>query len=345
MTDISAYDYELPSELIAQQPLTHRAQARLLVVDRAGQTLHHRRVEHLPELLQPGDCLVINDTRVLPARLIGKRTETGGRWEGLFLHRCESGLWKILSRTRGKLKPGESVTLVDAAGREYARLEFVERLEQGMWLVRPEREEGLLEQVGRVPLPPYIRGGQEEPGDRESYQTVYAAKPGSVAAPTAGLHLTDPLLAQLEHRGIPVIRVTLHVGLGTFRPVSAERLEEHRMHSEWGEISAEAAAAIQAARASGGRVIAVGTTCARLLETAMRGGECAGWSGWTDLFIRPPYAFCALNGLLTNFHLPRSTLLVLVRTFGGDELIKRAYEEAIREKYRFYSYGDAMLVL
>jgi S-adenosylmethionine:tRNA ribosyltransferase-isomerase len=219
---------------------------------------------------------------------------------------------------------------------------------EGIWVARPESDEptlSLLDRVGRVPLPPYIRAGRMVDADRFQYQTVFADKPGAVAAPTAGLHFTAPLLGTLKQAGITICRLTLHVGLGTFRPIAAPRLDEHRMHSEWGELTAEAAQQIEACRRAGGRVVAVGTTSVRLLETAAASGELKPFSGATDLFIRPPYQFRIVDALMTNFHLPRTTLLVLVRTFGGAELIQRAYDEAIREEYRFYSYGDAMLIL
>jgi S-adenosylmethionine:tRNA ribosyltransferase-isomerase len=348
MTDLADYDYDLPRELIAQYPLENRADARLLVVSRARRRCEHRFVRDLPELLLPGDCLVLNDTRVVPARLIGFRTQTGGRWEGLFLSTQADGAWRLLSKTRGKLAPGESVTLLDNEGRDDVRLALLEKREGGVWLAQPlvpADTFALLERVGRVPLPPYIRGGEMKPSDRQRYQTVYAQRPGSVAAPTAGLHFTPGLLQRLEERGVRIARVTLHVGLGTFRPMETARVEDHVMHAEWVEIAPEAVATIEAVRSVGGRVVAVGTTAVRVLETAAAGGPLRPWSGETNLFIHPGHAFRAIDALMTNFHLPRSTLLVLVRTFGGDELIRAAYIEAIRERYRFYSYGDAMLVV
>ncbi len=348
MTDLADYDYELPRELIAQYPLESRADARLLVVSRPRRRWEHCFVRDLPELLLPGDCLVLNDTRVVPARLVGFRTQTGGRWEGLFLSAQADGAWRLLCKTRGKLTPGESVTLLDNEGRDDVRLALLEKRESGIWLAQPLVEDeafALLERVGRVPLPPYIRGGEMRASDRQRYQTVYAERPGSVAAPTAGLHFTPALLQRLGERGVRIARVTLHVGLGTFRPMEASRVEDHVMHAEWGEIGPEAVATIDAARGVGGRVIAVGTTAVRVLETAAASGTLQAWSGETTLFIRPGHAFRAIDGLMTNFHLPRSTLLVLVRTFGGAELIRAAYAEAIRERYRFFSYGDAMLIV
>jgi S-adenosylmethionine:tRNA ribosyltransferase-isomerase len=345
---LSEYDYELPKRLIAQHPLQRRTDARLLVVDRADASLSHHHIRDLPGLLKSGDCLAINDTRVIPARLVGFRVATGGRWEGLFLSADEAGHWRLLAKTRGKLQPGESIALTNERLQEVFRLRLVLKEPEGSWIAVPESAGApfeLLERVGRVPLPPYIRDGEMTESDRERYQTVYGEKPGAVAAPTAGLHFTSELLGRLESSGLGVARVTLHVGQDTFRPVTAETLDGHVMHSEWCEITSEAVRKINQAKAAGGRAVAVGTTSVRTLESAARSGRLEPFAGPTNLFIRPPYQFRAVDVLLTNFHLPRTTLLVLVRTFGGDELIRSAYEEAIREEYRFYSYGDAMLIL
>lgn len=348
MSELDRYDYDLPEELIAQSPLTHRADARLLVVDRASQSLDHRHVRDLPEILRPADCLVVNDTRVVPARLVGYRKQTGGRWEGLFLEVDEHNVWRIIGKTRGHLTPGESIVLVNADGEPDCELELASQLPDKSWAARPKSDEAtlaLLDRVGRVPLPPYIRKGEMTDADRHRYQTVYAKHAGAVAAPTAGLHFTESLLKKLTDMGVTVCRVTLHVGLGTFRPIQAETLAGHDMHSEWGCITPETVHAIERVRAAGGRIVAVGTTSVRVLETAAAHGGLKPFRGQTNLFIRPPYRFHAVDALMTNFHLPRTTLLVLVRTFGGDELIVRAYEAAIRERYRFFSYGDAMLIL
>ncbi|MGE0605959.1 MAG: tRNA preQ1(34) S-adenosylmethionine ribosyltransferase-isomerase QueA [Pirellulales bacterium] len=347
MSELDAYDYFLPSELIAQDPLPHRADSRLLVVERDTLRLSHRHIRDLPDLLRPNDCLVLNDTRVVPARLLGHRTLTGGRWEGLFLSVDGRGDWQIMGKCRGKLRPNEPITLHDAAGRDDVKLWLLEKLPDGAWIAHPEGTEDtwtLLDRLGHVPLPAYIRGGKAVLTDRARYQTVYARTPGSAAAPTAGLHFTDRLLSKLIDRGVFVCRVTLHVGPGTFRPVSAERLADHVMHSEWGEITSCVVERIETCRRAGGRIIAVGTTSMRVLETAAAEGTLQPWSGETSIFIRPPYKFQACDGLLTNFHLPRSTLLVLVRTFGGDQLMQAAYDEAIGQRYRFYSFGDAMLI-
>jgi S-adenosylmethionine:tRNA ribosyltransferase-isomerase len=348
MSELDQYDYVLPRELIAQSPLPHRADARLLVADRAAKSLAHKHVRDLPEILLKGDCLVLNDARVVPARLVGYRTATRGHWEGLFIESSPEGLWKIVCKTRGRLVPGESITLLNAQGTEDICLVLATAQSEGVWIVRPESEEetySLLDRVGRVPLPPYIRKGEMVDSDRKNYQTVYAKTPGAVAAPTAGLHFTPALLQRLEKQGIILCYLTLKVGLGTFRPILGDCLAEHRMHAEWAELGREAVEKIHFARQRGGRIIAVGTTSVRVLETAAHDGVLKPFTGLTDLFIRPPHEFRAVDALLTNFHLPRTTLLVLVRTFGGDELVRQAYAEAIREEYRFYSYGDAMLIL
>lgn len=348
MDDVSHYDYELPKELVAQSPLVVRSDARLMLVDRERKSLSHNHVRDLPDLLRSGDCLVLNDTRVVPARLVGVRTRTGGRWEGLFLEAGQTGHWRVLCKTRGKLTPGETITLVNAAGTEDVELELGTKEPGGVWVVRPRSEEAtlpLLDRVGRVPLPPYIRKGQMVESDRRNYQTVYARAPGAVAAPTAGLHFTESLLSEIESRGIGVVRATLHVGMGTFRPIEVDSLNKHEMHGEWGSLDATTVDRLLDCRQGGGRIVAVGTTSVRLLETAAAEGELRPFCGHTNLFIRPPYRFRAVDAMMTNFHLPRTTLLVLVRTFGGDDLIMRAYEEAVREEYRFYSYGDAMLIV
>jgi S-adenosylmethionine:tRNA ribosyltransferase-isomerase len=349
------FDYELPRQLVAQEPLRHRADARLMVVDRQRQEILHHHVRDLPHLLPAGDRLVLNDTKVVPAQLAGQRTGTGGRWHGLFIEATPDGHWKILCKTRGKLTAGEAITLTDREGRPGAKLWLIERLEEGQWLAHAETDEPtdvILNRLGRVPLPPYIRGGNMVDADVASYQTVYAEKPGAIAAPTAGLHFTKELIKALEAREVTYSRITLHVGLGTFRPIESVTWDEHRMHRETGEITASAATEINRTRAGGGRVIAVGTTVTRLLETAVRADgaapasrELKAWSGETDLFIRPPFEFRAIDALMTNFHFPRTTLLVLVQTFGGAELIAEAYRQAIKEEYRFYSYGDAMLIV
>ena len=342
------YDFELPKDLIAQHPLPNREDARLMVIRRTAQTIDHCHVRNLDEVLRAGDCLVLNDTRVVPAKLSGYRIKTGGRWQGLFLQADTQGNWKVLCKTRGNAQSGEQIMLQDTQGRDAIELDLVARLDDGSWVVRPhspEPTEAILKQVGRIPLPNYIRGGKMVTSDIKDYQTIFARNPGAVAAPTAGLHLTKNLIHRLINAGINIASLTLHVGIGTFRPVAVERLSDHNMHFETGTIDEKAVAKIQSTEASGNRVIAVGTTSVRVLETASASGSLQPWSGNTDLFIKPPYSFKTVSAMMTNFHLPRSTLLVLVRTFGGDELMQRAYQEAIDEKYRFYSYGDAMLIL
>ncbi len=347
--DVAAYDFHLPRELIAQHPVEHRIDARLLLVDRATGELGHYYVRDLPELLDANDALILNNSKVIAARLIGSRTSTGGKWEGLFLRRDEVGIWEVLSKTRGRLQVGESISLRDREGREKPMLTVVARLEDGHLAVRPEadNDQEILQQYGRVPLPPYIRDGQMVDSDMESYQTVYARHPGSVAAPTAGLHFTKDLIRHLQAKGVATAAVTLHVGLGTFRPVSVSRLSDHRMHSEYGELPEQSAEKLRVCRERGGRIVAVGTTATRTVEAAATqvGRPFEAWSGMTDIFIRPPYEFQAIDALMTNFHLPKSTLLALVSAFAGRDTIMAAYEEAIQQRYRFYSYGDCMLII
>jgi S-adenosylmethionine:tRNA ribosyltransferase-isomerase len=348
MTHLSDYDYDLPDELIAQHPLPQRVDSRLMLVNRGTGEIAHHHVRDLPQILAAGDCLVLNDTRVVPARLVGRRALTGGRWEGLFLAADPSGNWKLLSRTRGKLSPGESVLLDAGDGSPPLEIRFVEKQPDGIWVGRPLAEAGafeLLERVGTTPLPCYIRQGLAAPSDASRYQTVYARVPGSAAAPTAGLHFSEELLARLKAGGIQQAYVTLHVGLDTFRPIKTDSLAEHQMHAEWGEMPAGTKNQLAQVRQAGRRIVAVGTTSVRVLETAAQSDTPSAWRGETRLFIRPGHRFRLVDALLTNFHLPRSTLLVLVRTFGGDELIRQAYAEAIRQRYRFYSYGDAMLIV
>jgi S-adenosylmethionine:tRNA ribosyltransferase-isomerase len=346
--ELEPYSYELPKHLIAQEPARNRSDARLMVVDRKNQTISHHHVRDLPQLLRPHDCLVVNDTRVVPARLVGYRVSTRGRWEGLFLSAEPSGAWQLLCKARGRLTAGETIQLQDREARDDGQLRLVAKAAEGLWLARPSIEEPateMLERIGRVPLPKYIRHGEMVDDDRKRYQTVFAKHNGSAAAPTAGLHFTTELIQSIRDAGIDFAKVTLHVGLDTFRPIKSGRLASHQMHSETGRIDTAAVDRLTQARKAGGRIVAVGTTSVRVLETAAADGILRPWEGQTNLFIRPPYRFRAVDALMTNFHLPRTTLLVLVRTFGGDELMRQAYDEAIRQEYRFYSYGDAMLIL
>lgn len=337
------FDYELPERLIAQRPADRRDAARLLVVRRATQEVEHWHIRDLPTLLNRGDRITFNDSKVLPARLIGRRESTGGKWEGLYLRTLDTGEWELMAKTRGYPKPGERIVTDTGLS-----LMLTGRAPDKNWLMRPESDGtaiNLLQRHGSIPLPPYIRKGRADEPDAERYQTVYAAVPGSVAAPTAGLHFTPDLLSELDAKGIAQSRVTLHVGLGTFAPIQAVDPTKHAIHSEWCEVTAATVSEIAATKAEGGRVIAVGTTTVRTLESAAASGELKTYSGETKLFIHPPYLFRAIDGLLTNFHLPRTTLLLLVQAFAGSEFLRRAYDEAIREEYRFYSYGDAMLIV
>ncbi len=318
-----------------------------MVIDRRRGCWEHRAFADLPELLSPRDVFARNVTRVVPARLVGRRTVTGGKWEGLFLREGSGGTWEILAKTRGKPALGESVTVG-----HNLRLLLLRRGEAGSWIVQPQRHGendsstiSLLERHGQTPLPPYIRHGHEMPNDRLAYQTVYAQNPGSAAAPTAGLHFTDQLFARLAERGVTWVDLTLHVGVGTFRPIEAEYLADHVMHAEWAELSAPAAATLEAKRSKGGRIVAIGTTAARTLETAASETNLRPFSGDTRLFIRPGHVFRGLDALITNFHFPRSSLLVLVSALMGFDLTRAVYAEAIRLRYRFFSYGDAMLIL
>jgi S-adenosylmethionine:tRNA ribosyltransferase-isomerase len=346
------FDYDLPRELIAQEPPRNRADARLMIVDRANQAIDHRHFRDLPDLLAKGDRLVLNDTKVVPAQLVGKRVKTGGAWRGLFLSAEPAGPWLVVCKTRGTLQVGETVQLVDREGREGLRLQLLDRREGGQWVAMPDggdATDALLAQYGRVPLPHYIRDGVMVDSDLADYQTVYARRPGAVAAPTAGLHFTKPVMRACHDRGIDFSALTLHVGLGTFRPIQGDSIEDHPMHAEWCEVSPESATQINTTRRAGGRVIAVGTTSVRTLETAAlhasEGDAVGPFVGETDLFLRPGHRFAAVDGMITNFHFPRTTLLLLVQALAGTTLVKHAYAEAVRERYRFYSYGDAMLIV
>lgn len=338
------FDYELPEELVAQSPADKRDRSRLLVVDRRSGGLRHRVFGDLVELVEPGDALVLNETRVFPARFRGRRSG-GGEAEILLLHPHAGSPtdWVAMVRPGAKLRPGRVISIADELSAE-----IVGQLEGGERLVRFLTDlplEQAMQRFGEVPLPPYVRRRPTEE-DRERYQTVYARERGSVAAPTAGLHFTPKLLDRIAERGVEIVRLVLHVGPGTFRPVDVEDPDRHRMHSEWYRVTPEAADAVNVVRARGGAVWAVGTTSVRTLETvADEAGRVRAGEGWTDIFIRPPYRFRAVDRLITNFHLPRSTLLMLVSAFGGHDLVLGAYREAVRQRYRFYSYGDAMAIL
>jgi S-adenosylmethionine:tRNA ribosyltransferase-isomerase len=345
----SDFDYELPAELIAQQPLPGRSQSRMLVLDRSADGLVHATVAELPRFLRRGDLLVVNDTRVFPARLYGRRDDTGGRVELLLVEEHPDGTWTSLFKASGRPRAGLAFSL--AEGRLRGEILAVD--EGGMVRLRllaggPVRD--VLELVGAIPLPPYIRregeGTAEREIDRERYQTVFAEKWGAVAAPTAGLHFTPELLDELGRAGVGRAAVTLHVGPGTFKPVKVDEVRDHVMDEERYLVPPESASAINAARAAGGRIVAVGTTTVRTLETvAAPGGHVPAGEGRSGIFIYPPYRFKAVDALLTNFHLPRSTLLMLVSAFAGRERVMAAYRAAVEHHYRFYSYGDCMLIL
>ena len=336
----SDFDFYLPEELIAQTPLERRDASRLLTLDKTTGEGGHHHFYDLPRYLRPGDCLVMNDSRVLPARLIGHRP-TGGVCEVLLLVDKGEGLWECLVRPGRKLKPGAQVIFGD--GQLTATIEA--EIEDGKRLVRFHYQGiflEILEQLGKMPLPPYIK---TELQDQERYQTVYSKVVGSAAAPTAGLHFTPELLAQIRDMGVKECYVTLHVGLGTFRPVKAEDIQDHEMHSEFCQISQETADIINETKKNGGRVICVGTTSCRTIESfAAEDGTMTARSGWTNIFIYPGYRFKVLDALITNFHLPQSTLIMLVSALAGREHVLAAYEEAVKEKYRFFSFGDAMLI-
>ena len=337
----SAFFYELPQELIAQTPIEKRDGSRLMTLDRRTGETGHRHFYDLPSLLRPGDCLIMNDSRVLPARLLGRRLPGGGACEVLLLTDRGENVWECLVRPGRKLRAGARMTFGDGS----LAAEVVGEEADGNRLVR-FRYEGIflevLERLGKMPLPPYIK---EELQDQERYQTVYSKVPGSAAAPTAGLHFTPELLREIEERGVALGYVTLHVGLGTFRPVKEESVEDHAMHSEFCTVPPETAALINRTRADGGRVICVGTTSCRTLESwAGEDGHMEPRSGWTNIYLYPGCRFKVMDGLVTNFHLPESTLIMLVSAFAGREAVLAAYREAVEERYRFFSFGDAMFI-
>jgi len=349
----SLFDFELPEDRIALHPVSPRDAARLLVVGPSA-ACEDRFVRELPELLRPGDALVFNDTRVIPAALHGVRRRDGleAQVSVTLIERCDQSRWRALARPAKRLKEGDrlhfghsgTACLAGALDATVAARGEEGEIELIFDLSGPDLDAAIAS-VGEMPLPPYIAGRRPpEERDRRDYQTVYAAHDGAVAAPTAGLHVTPELMAALDARGVSRHFVTLHVGAGTFLPVKAEDTDAHKMHAEWGEVPAETAAALNAVRARGGRIVAVGTTSLRLLETAAQGGEFATWRGPTDIFITPGYRFRAVDVLMTNFHLPRSTLFMLVAAFSGLEVMKEAYAHAVALGYRFYSYGDACLL-
>jgi S-adenosylmethionine:tRNA ribosyltransferase-isomerase len=340
--ELKDFYFDLPEELIAQEPIVNRDMSRLLVLDKNDGEITHRSFRDILGYLHKGDCLVLNNTRVIPARLFGVKKDSLGSIEFLLLNRKEKDLWEVMLRPGKKAKPGARFLFGDGE----LEGEILEILEGGNRLVKFHYQgifEEVLDRLGNIPLPPYIKKQLE---DRERYQTVYSKHEGSAAAPTAGLHFTKDLLQQLADNGILIAYVTLHVGLGTFRPVKVDNILEHKMHSEYYELSEESAEIIDNARKNGGRVICVGTTSTRTLESIMqKKGKLQKDSGWTDIFIYPGYKFMLTDGLITNFHLPESTLLMLVSALAGKDNIMRAYKEAIEERYRFFSFGDAMFII
>ena len=337
----SDFYYDLPEELIAQDPLEDRSSSRLLVLDKETGNTEHHIFRDIVGYLNPGDCLVINDTKVIPARLIGAKEETGAKIEVLLLKRGADDVWETLVKPGRKAKPGTRISFGDGllVG------EVVDIVDEGNRLIRFEYEgifEEILDQLGQMPLPPYIT---HQLKDKDRYNTVYAKNSGSAAAPTAGLHFTPELLEEIREKGVDIARVTLHVGLGTFRPVKVEDVENHHMHSEFYMVSEEAAQKINRTKENGGRVICVGTTSCRTIESAAdENGHLKACSGWTEIFIYPGYRFKILDALITNFHLPESTLVMLVSALAGKEHVLSAYEEAVKERYRFFSFGDAMFI-
>lgn len=386
LDDMTAWQYELPAELIASRPAAQRDGSRLMVVNRKAGTIGHHQISDLPRFLSPNDLLVFNNTKVVPARLFGVRSATGGKWEGLFIEETPDGNWHILCETRGRLLPREEICVSapysesrepgsenKQSGQDQPSftLTLIQKRDDGSWIVRPSGGPSgspaggrsayeILDQFGSLPLPPYMGRKLADAEDQDRYQTKFASEPGAIAAPTAGLHFTPELLSRCQSAGADLAHVTLHVGIGTFRPVTVSRLSEHQMHDEWCRLTPDVCSKIQLTREAGGRLLAVGTTSVRTLESAARASmfdseaeprqdassrQLQPWSGRTNLFIRPGFEFQVVDCLLTNFHLPGSTLIVLVAALAGYDLIMEAYRQAVQERYRFFSYGDAMLIL
>lgn len=338
---VTDFNYNLPEELIAQVPIKKRDESRLMVLDKENKTIEHKVFKDILDYLKPGDCLVRNNTKVIPARLYGVKEETGANVELLLLNRIEGDVWEVMVRPGKKLMPGVKVSFGDGI----LKAEIIEKLDGGNRKVKFEYNgifNEILDEIGLMPLPPYIKERLQE---KDRYQTVYAKYEGSSAAPTAGLHFTDELLEKIKEKGVEIANVTLHVGIGTFRPVKVENIEEHDMHSEHYYIKNEDAEKINNAKKNGGRIISVGTTSCRVLESvADERGYVKEVEGDTNIFIYPGYQFKCIDGLITNFHLPESTLIMLVSALAGKEYIMNAYEEAVKEKYRFFSFGDAMFI-
>ena len=343
-------NYQLPSELIAQQPLRVRSNSKLLVLNRSTGEIIASSFNELGDFLTPGDCLVLNDTKVLPARFFAQR-QTGAKIEGLFLNENSSCLWNVLLKPASKLKPAETIYLKDKKNNTFCKAELIEKLKAGDCLLKIKKHakpQTILEKIGSAPLPPYIKRTADQrqaAKDKLHYQTVYARRPGAGAAPTAGLHFTNQLIEKLKDQKVRLAYITLHVSLGTFKPITAENIEQHKIHPEQFTIDEKTAQIINRTKQKAGRIIAVGTTSVRTLETAACNCRIHASNGTTDLFIKPGYKFKIVDAMITNFHLPKSSLLALVAAFAGLENILRAYQHAIEKRYRFYSYGDAMLIL
>jgi S-adenosylmethionine:tRNA ribosyltransferase-isomerase len=343
-------NYYLPAELIAQQPVRVRSDSKLLVFNRSSGELIDSTFSKIGDFLLRGDCLVLNDTKVLPARFFGQRS-SGGKLEALFLAERTPGVWEAMLKGVGKVKQGEVIYLKDKTKNDFCEAEILNKIEQGKCLLKIKVDgnaEAILEKIGFPPLPPYIKRDRDlgqAAIDKLRYQTVYARHSGAVAAPTAGLHLTEQLIEQLKQAGIHFAYITLHIGEGTFKPITTETIEEHKMHQEQFNIDEKNAQVINATKEKGGRIVAVGTTSVRVLETIANGSKVKATAGTTNLFIKPGYKFKIVDAMITNFHLPKSTLLALVAAFAGLENILAAYQHAIEQRYRFYSYGDAMLII
>lgn len=343
LVKVDLFDFNLPESLIAQTPLKNRSDSRLMVLNKETGTIKHTVFKKITEYLQPGDCLVLNDTKVLPARLFGVKEDTGAKIEVLLLKQLEGDKWETLVKPAKRIKNGSEIIFGDGK----LRATCVEEKEHGGRILQFHYEGifyEVLEALGEMPLPPYIK---EQLDDRDRYQTVYAKERGSAAAPTAGLHFTEELLEEIKNMGVHIAFITLHVGLGTFRPVSVDEVNEHEMHAEFYQVSQETADLINQVKKQGGRIISVGTTSTRTLETIAKAnnGKIIASSGWTDIFIFPGYEFKGIDGMITNFHLPKSTLIMLVSALAGREHVLHAYNEAVSEKYRFFSFGDAMLII
>lgn len=340
---VDLFDFNLPESLIAQTPLKNRSDSRLMVLNKETGDLKHTVFKNITEYLQPGDCLVLNDTKVLPARLFGIKEDTGAKIEVLLLKQTEDDRWETLVKPAKRIKIGSEIIFGDGK----LKATCIEEKEHGGRILEFQYEGifyEVLDALGEMPLPPYIK---EQLDDRDRYQTVYAKESGSAAAPTAGLHFTEELLEEIKNMGVHIAFITLHVGLGTFRPVSVEDVDKHSMHAEFYQVNEETAELINNVKKQGGRIISVGTTSTRTLETiaSANNGQIVSTSGWTDIFIFPGYEFKGIDGMITNFHLPKSTLIMLVSALAGREHVLHAYEEAVNQKYRFFSFGDAMLII